>query len=104
MEEVIRINRYVKQRNLSQLPESIRRIIQGKQAEAKEREKSAGNLLREAIVKGSWYISGERVSLRAGNARDAMDQAMNRLVEAVYAKLNYVNGFVQTCARGCTCR
>lgn len=96
LEEVLRITKYIKQRNISQLPESIRKIIQGKQTEAKEREKSAGSLLREAIVKGTWFISGERAAIRATNAKDAMDQAMNRLIEDVYNKLNYVGGFVQS--------
>ena len=59
-EEVRRIEKYIKQRNISQLPESIRKIIQAKQSEAKEREKTATNLLKDAIVKGSFYISGER--------------------------------------------
>ena len=96
LEESIRITKYIKQRNISQLPESIRKIIQGKQTEAKEREKSAVGLLREAITKASWYISGERVSIRATNAKDAMDQALNRLIEDVYSKLNYVGGFAQS--------
>ena len=96
LEEVIRISKYIKQRNISQLPESIRKIIQGKQAEAKERERSAGSLLRDAIAKASWFISGERISIRAANAKDAMDQALNRLIEDVYSKLNYVGGFAQS--------
>ena len=78
LEESIRISKYIKQRNISQLPESIRKIIQGKQTEAKEREKTAGGLLREAITKAVWYISGERVAIRATTAKDAMDQALNR--------------------------
>ena len=96
LEDIIRITKYVKQRNLSQLPESIRKIITGIQAEAKEHEKTAGVMLREAIVKGSYYIAGERTVIRASSAKDALDQAMNRLVENVYSKLNYVGSFAQS--------
>ena len=95
-EEAKRIEKYVKQRNLSQLPESIRKIIQAKQSEAKEREKAATNLLKEAIVRGEFYIAGERVQLRCASVRETLDAALTRLVEDVYSKLGYVDAFVQS--------
>ena len=95
LEEAKRIEKYVKQRNVSQLPESIRRIIQAKQAEAKEHEKCATGLLKEAILQGTFYISGERVQIRRASVQEALDEAMARLVESVYSKLNYVDSFVQ---------
>ena len=48
-------------------------------------------LLKEAIVKGTFYIAGERLSLRTSNAKEALDEAMTLLVESVYGKLNYGN-------------
>lgn len=95
LEEVKRIEKYIKQRNVAQLPETIRKIIQGKQSEAKEREKTAMLLLKEAIVKGVFYIAGERVTMRTANAKEALDAALTRLVENVYGKLNYVDAFAQ---------
>ncbi len=95
-EEVRRIEKYVKQRNISQLPESIRKIIQAKQAEAKEREKSATSLLKDAIVRGQFYIAGERVQIRCASVRETLDAALTRLVEDVYGKLGYVDSFVQS--------
>lgn len=95
-EEARRIDRYVKQRNLSQLPESVRKIIQAKQAEAKEREKSATALLREAITKGAFFIAGERVQICRGAVKEALDEAMMHLIEDVYSKLNYVDTFAQS--------
>lgn len=95
-EEVRRIEKYVKQRNLSQLPETIRKIIQAKQAEAKDHERAAASLLKDAITKGAFYIAGERVQIRRSSVKEALDEAMNHLIEAVYSKLNYVNTFVQS--------
>lgn len=95
-EEARRIERYVKQRNLSQLPESMRRIIEAKQAEVKAREKTATSLLKEAIIKGRFFIAGERVQIRCSSAREALDEAMLHLIEDVYSKLNYVDAFVQS--------
>ena len=96
LEEVKRIEKYIKQRNVAQLPETIRKIIQGKQSEAKEREKIAMLLLKEAIIKGTFYIAGERVSVRTSNAKEALDEAMTLLVESVYSKLNYVDTNAQS--------
>lgn len=93
LEEVRRIEKYIKQRNIAQLPESIRKIVQGKQAEAKEREKTAANLLKEAIVKGSFYIAGERVPIRRSSVKETLDEALSYLVDSVYSKLSYVDKF-----------
>ena len=89
--EVIRIGKYVKKRSVSQLPEAIRRIIQDKQNEAKEREQTATTLLKEAILHGGFFVAGERLTVRCSDVRGALDQAMGSLIEAVYSKLNYVD-------------
>lgn len=95
-EETRRIEKYIKQRNISQLPETIRKIIQAKQAEAREHERSATNLLKDAIVKGSFYIAGERVQIRRSSVKETLDEAMTHLIEDVYNKLNYVDSFAQS--------
>lgn len=95
-EEAKRIDKYVRQRNISQLPESIRKIIQGKQSEAKEHERTAATQLKEAITKGEFYIAGERVQIRCSSVRETLDAALERLVEDVYGKLGYVDTFVQS--------
>lgn len=88
LEELLKIEKYIKQRNISQLPEAIRRIIRGKQSEAKERERAARTLLGEAIAHGSFYIAGERAVMRTSACKEALDTALSRLVEAVYGKLD----------------
>lgn len=93
IEEMLRIAKYVKSRNVSQLPEAIRKIIQARQSEAHEHERTAATLLKEAIVKGAFYIAGERMNIRAQSVKDALDQAMSYLIEDVYSKLNFVNEF-----------
>lgn len=91
-----RIEKYVKQRNIAQLPETIRKIIQAKQTEAKEHERIATSLLKDAITRGEFYISGERVFLRCATVRETLDAALARLVEDVYGKLGYVDAFAQS--------
>ena len=91
----LKIQKYVRTKNLSQLPEAIRKIIQGRQSEAKEREKTASNLLKEAIVNGTFYVAGSRANIRSSNVKDALDQALTLLIEDVYSKLNYVSTVAQ---------
>ncbi|MEI3405677.1 MAG: hypothetical protein V8Q79_03620 [Christensenellales bacterium] len=59
IEEMLRIAEYVKSRNVSQLPEAIRKIIQARQSEAHEHERTAATLLKEAIVKDAFSTSRE---------------------------------------------
>lgn len=93
--EVIKTGKYVKKRSMAQLPEAIRRIIQDKQNESKERERTAMTLLREAIVHGGFYVAGERMTVRCSGVKEALDQAMNSLIETVYSKFNYVDSPVK---------
>ena len=92
----LKIQKYVKSKNLSQLPEAIRKIIQGRQTEAKEREKTASSLLKDAIVNGTFYVAGSRANIRSSNVKDALDQALTLLIEDVYSKLNYVSTTTQS--------
>lgn len=92
----LKIQKYAKTKNLSQLPEAIRKIIQGRQSEAKEREKTASKLLKEAIVNGTFYVAGSRANIRSSNVKDALDQALTLLIEDVYSKLNYVSTSAQS--------
>lgn len=92
----LKIQKYVKSKNLSQLPEAIRKIIQGRQSEAKEREKTASSLLKDAIVNGTFYVAGSRANIRSSNVKDALDQALTLLIEDVYSKLNYVSTAAQS--------
>ena len=88
--------KYIRTKNLSQMPEAIRKIIQGRQSEAKEREKTASSLLKEAIVNGTFYVAGSRANIRSSNVKDALDQALTLLIEDVYSKLNYVSTTAQS--------
>ena len=91
LQEVLRIGKYVKKCNVSQLPQSIRQIVQIKQGEAREREKYAKRLLGEAIAAGTYFIAGERAQIRCSSPKEALDAAMTRLVETVYSKLGEID-------------
>ena len=96
LEQAMKIRKYVKQRNVSQLPESIQRIIRERNEEARKLEDHARSQIEKAIVDGKFYVHGEVLNLKHGSAKDKLDAAMTSLVESVYSKLNMVNRFADS--------
>lgn len=96
LEQAEKIRKYVKQRNVSQLPESIQRIIRDRNDEARKLESHARSYIEKAIVDGRFYVHGEILELKSGSAKDKLDAAMKNLVESVYSKLNMVNQFAES--------
>ena len=96
LEQAMKIRKYVKQRNVSQMPESIQRIIRDRNDEARKLESHARSLIEKAIVEGKLYVHGEVLDPKCSSAKDKLDEAMKNLVESVYSKLNMVNQFVDS--------
>lgn len=96
LEQAMKIRKYVKQKNVSQLSESIQDIIRRRQKEARGLEERARGHIEKAIVSARMYVHGEAVSVKTGNAKDKLDTAMSGLVESVYSKFNMVNCFSES--------
>ena len=96
LEQAMKIRKYVKQRNVSQLPESIQDIIRKRQQQARMLEERARGYIEKAIVSAKVVVHGEIMDIKTGNAKDKLDAALNGLVESVYSKLNMVNKFVES--------
>jgi len=96
LETAAKIRKYIKQKNVSQLPESIQDIIRKRQTQARKLEDSAKIQIEKAIVEGTFFICGEKVELKSGDARGKLDEALRQLIESVYSKLNLVNVFQES--------
>ncbi|MGI6788416.1 MAG: BREX system P-loop protein BrxC [Aminobacterium colombiense] len=93
LETAAKIRKYIKQKNVSQLPESIQDIIRKRQAQARTLEESAKAQIDKAIVGGTFFIYGEKIEIKYGDAKNKLDEALKQLIESVYSKLNLVNTF-----------
>ena len=96
LESAMKIRKYVKQRNISQLPKSVQDIIRDQQEEASKYEISALEELRRAIVEATFYADGERLDFKGGDAKSRIDQALEYLVSHVYSELSLITWNAET--------
>lgn len=90
LEEAMKIRRYVKSKNVSQLPEMIQSIIRARQNQASAHEKRAEELISAAISEGRIYAAGDKLTLKLSSAKERIECAMCTLIESVYTKLGYI--------------
>lgn len=90
LENAMKIRKYVKQRNVAQLPKSVQDIIRDQQDEASKYESSAAERLEEAIVSAEFYVDGERIEIKGSSAKVKLDQALEYLVSHVYSELDLI--------------
>lgn len=96
LETAAKIKKYIKQKNVSQLPESIQDIIRKRQAQARMLEENAKKQIEKSIIDGVFYIYGEKIEIKHGDAKSKLDEALKQLIESVYSKLNLINKFSES--------
>jgi len=90
LESAMKIRKYVKQRNVTQMPKSVQDIIRNQQEEAGKYELAAMAELKKAIEAGIYYVDGEHVEIKGGDAKTKIDQALEYLVAHVYSELDLI--------------
>lgn len=90
LESAMKIRKYVKQRNVNQLPKSVQDIIRDQQEEATKCEQAAMEELVKAIESAQFYVDGEHIELKGGNAKGKIEQALEYLVSHVYSELSLI--------------
>lgn len=90
LENAAKIRKYVKSRNVAQLPETIQHIIRGKQQQASAYEKNAKEHISSAILEAKAYVSGESTPIKGSSVKEKIESALTALVDSVYSKLGYI--------------
>ena len=96
LESAMKIRKYVKQRNVNQLPKSVQDIIRNQQEEATKYEQTAMEDLVKAIEFAQFYVDGEHIELKNGNAKSKIEQSLEYLVSHVYSELSLIDKNVDT--------
>lgn len=84
IENALKIEKYIRQKNVSQLAESTQTIINLKQKEARRLIKEVKEHISDAILHGKFYIDGELKNMSGNNAKSVLDKALETLVEHTY--------------------
>lgn len=87
LENAMKVEKYVKQKNVTQLSPSVQAIIRAHQEEARKYESEAKTELVKAIENAEFYADGEHLLLKAGDAKSKIDEALAYLVSHVYSDL-----------------
>ena len=90
IERAMKIRKYVKQRNISQLPKSVQDIIRAQQEQAGKFETEAKEKIETAIKNAAFYVDGEHIEIKSGTPKEKIDQALEYLVAHVYSELNLI--------------
>ena len=90
LEAAAKIRKYVKSRNVAQLPEAIQHIIRGKQQQASAYEKVAKDHITSAIIDARMFVAGDESFAKTSSVKDKIEGALGTLVESVYSKLGYI--------------
>lgn len=118
LESAMKIRKYVKQRNVSQLPKSVQNIIRHQQDEAEKYESTAMDALAEAIIQAKVFVYGEKIDIKSptptismrehetpeqheikvkkARAKYKLDQTLEYLVTRVYSDLSLISKFAET--------
>ena len=96
LEQAMKIRKYVKQRNVAQLPKSVQDIIRAQQDEATNYENEAASELKKAIETAEFYVAGEHLTIKGGDAKARIEQALEYLVAHVYSELTLIEKNIET--------
>ena len=90
LENAAKIDKYVKSRNVSLMPESIQHIIRDKQQQASAYKTTARGHISSAIIEATAYVYGEVYPIKASTVKDKIESALSCLIESVYSKLSCI--------------
>lgn len=90
LERSMKIRKYIKQRNVAQLPKSVQDIIRDQQDEASNYELAASEALKKAIEGAAFYADGEHLEIKGGDAKSKISQVLEYLVSHVYSELSLI--------------
>ena len=96
LESAEKVRKYVKQRNIAQLPPSVKKIIKDHQDKAEKYESDAKEQLEKAIENADFYVDGEHIEINSGSARSKLDQALGYLVAHVYSESGLISEYAQS--------
>lgn len=96
LEEAMRIKQYINISINKQLSSTAKGILAIQEGNAANLEARVMDDIAEAIEHGRFYVDGECLTLRPGDAKNKIGQALQYLVKHVYSNLDLITQHVDT--------
>ena len=96
LEEAMRIKQYINISINKQLSSTAKGILAIQEGNAANLEARVMDDIAEAIEHGRFYVDGECLTLRPGDAKNKIGQALQYLVKHVYSNLDLITQHVNT--------
>jgi hypothetical protein len=96
MEEIMKIQAYLKQKGGSVSSPAIEEIKTRKAREITERKNRVSAQLLEALRQSHVYVSSEFMELKEKNPVEKINDGFKKLIDGLYNKLHYVKSFIDS--------
>lgn len=96
LENAIKIKKYTRKKNVSQLPKIQQDIIRNKQENAERYLEDAEIQLIEAFKNAVFYVDGDRINITSGTPKEKIDQSLHNLVNSIYSELTSITEHAET--------
>lgn len=90
IKRILQIQQFTEIRASLKKSETIQKIIDHKNSEVQKIRERVKSLIEEAIKDSSIYLCGDRVDINGGSAKDIINNALHKMVENIYSKVDYV--------------
>ena len=91
LENSLKIAKFSRKKNLSQVSEVVKSIIKEKQENGKQYEEDAVLKLKNSLVKADFYIAGEKINIVGNTPQAKINEALRQLVLVVYQFLDMID-------------
>lgn len=96
IENVLKIDAYLRLKGGSKSTASIEDIKTKKSREREDRLKRAKLLIEEALRSAEIYVNGSLLDIKEKSGIDRINEGFKALIDSKYNKLNYIKAFIET--------
>lgn len=89
-ESYLKLDTYLKNKSRAHLPTNIEEILQNRDKQRNRLKDASVASIRRAISNADFYINGRKLDLRSRDPKSRMIEALERVVPAVYTKIDYM--------------
>lgn len=95
MEEILRIETYIRRKRGSQLSSIVEEILIRKTREVHERSERLNALVNDGLKEAEIYGNGDKLDIKSKNPVERINKGLRVLIDSLYNKLDYIQEFTE---------